>query len=117
MRIRTALLCPPISLLMASTAEAFVPSTLPMKGNQISHQYGRVASKWTDLTHILSPMSVTRIPFLHFEQTSLDVDIHNFHVLEGRLVGPSAAHLCPSQDALREEPVFAWENAGQRHTG
>lgn len=43
MRILTALLCPPISLLIASTADAFVPSTL-VKRQAVSHAYSHTES-------------------------------------------------------------------------
>ena len=35
------------------------------------------------------------VPFLHFEQAGLDVDIYDFYILEGWLIGPGPEALCP----------------------
>jgi hypothetical protein len=63
------------------------------------------------LVSYIFPTSFPHLPFLYLEQTSLDIYVHDFNILEGWLVGPGPARWCPSHYALREESVFACDDA------
>lgn len=74
--------------------------------------------RWvTDIISHTSLIVASSLPFLDLEETRLDVDVHDFNVLEGGLVGTSPATRCTAQDALREEAVFAWGSAVMTHRG